>query len=307
MDIGIIGLGRMGGNMARRLRRGDHRVVAWTRDAAKVGEIVAETGAEGATSLEDVCKKLPAPRVVWSMVPSGEPTAQVIGELGKHLASGDIVIDGGNSHYRESMSRATALARQGIEMLDCGTSGGVWGLEKGYCLMVGGAAPAFKHVTPILETLAPPDGFARVGPSGAGHFVKMVHNGIEYALMQAYGEGFELMKESPFAIDLARVARLWMQGSVVRSWLLELAGDALEKNPELEGIKGWVADSGEGRWTVLDAVESAVATPTIALALFARFASRKEDAFGLRLLAALRDEFGGHGVKRDDDSKEGAG
>lgn len=297
MQIAIVGLGKMGGNMVKRLVRGGHDVVAFDRDAAAVERAVAD-GAKGAASLEDAVSKLSAPRAVWVMVPSGVPTEATIAELGKRLDTGDIVIDGGNSNFRDSMRRAHELEEKKIRFLDAGTSGGVWGLEVGYCLMVGGERTAYDHVLPILTTLAPKDGLGYFGKAGAGHFVKMVHNGIEYAMMQAYAEGFELLDATDFGFDLRQVTKVWNHGSVVRSWLLELAERAFDKDPKLEGLKAYVEDSGEGRWTVNEAVNHAVAVPTIAASLFARFSSRKENALSLRVLSALRNEFGGHAVKK---------
>ncbi len=297
MQIAIVGLGKMGGNMVKRLVRGGHDVVAFDRDAAAV-ERAAADGAKGAASLEDAVSKLSAPRAVWVMVPSGVPTEATIAELGKLLDAGDVVIDGGNSNFRDSMRRAHELEEKKIRFLDAGTSGGVWGLEVGYCLMVGGERTAYDHVLPILTTLAPKDGLGYFGKAGAGHFVKMVHNGIEYAMMQAYAEGFELLDATDFGFDLRQVTKVWNHGSVVRSWLLELAERAFDKDPKLEGLKAYVEDSGEGRWTVNEAVNHAVAVPTIAASLFARFSSRKENALSLRVLSALRNEFGGHAVKK---------
>ena len=298
----MVGLGRMGGNMARRLRRGGHHVIATTRDPARLREAVETDGVEGADSIATLCARLPAPRLVWLMLPAGDATAAAIDAAESRLDAGDVLVDGGNAHWRDSVARARRLATRGVHFLDAGVSGGIWGLTEGYCLMIGGPKVGFDRAEPILRTLAPPDGYLHVGESGAGHFVKMVHNGIEYALMQAYGEGFELLDRSGLDLDLPRIAALWNRGSVVRSWLLELATRALAANPRLEGISGWVEDSGEGRWTVLQAVESGVPTPAIAQALFQRFASRQPDAFGLRLIAALRDEFGGHGVRRSSDA-----
>ncbi len=295
MQIAIVGLGKMGGNMVKRLLGGGHQVVAYDRDPAAV-ERLAKEGAVGASSLADLVSKLEAPRAVWVMVPAGGPTEGTIVELSKLLSPNDIVIDGGNSNFKDSQRRAKELAEKKIRFLDAGTSGGVWGLEVGYCLMVGGDRSAYDHILPALTTLAPKDGLDYFGEAGAGHYVKMVHNGIEYAMMQAYAEGFELLKECPYEFDLRKVTRVWRNGSVVRSWLLDLADRAFDKDPELGDLKAYVNDSGEGRWTVDECVANAVSAPTIALSLFARFASRKENAFGLRVLAALRNEFGGHAV-----------
>jgi 6-phosphogluconate dehydrogenase len=248
-------------------------------------------------SLADLVSKLDPPRTVWVMVPAGDPTEQTIGELSTLLGKGDLIVDGGNSKFRDSMRRADELAARGLLFVDAGTSGGIWGLKEGYCLMVGGTEEAFRRVEPALKTLAPKDGYAHVGPCGAGHFTKMVHNGIEYAMLQAYAEGFEILKASPFQPDLHQLARLWNRGSVVRSWLLELAESAFAKDPDLSKIRGYVDDSGEGRWTVLEAVNESVPAPAIAASLFARFASRQEDSFAMKVIAALRNEFGGHAVK----------
>lgn len=297
MQIAIIGLGKMGGNMAKRLLRGGHQVVAYDRDAAAV-EALAKEGATAASSLEDVVSKLTQPRAVWVMVPSGKPFDMTKATLMTTLAADDIVIDGGNSDFRESMKHSVDLATKKIRWLDCGTSGGVWGLENGYCLMVGGDQSAYEHLLPILSTLAPKEGQQYFGKAGAGHFAKMVHNGIEYAMMQAYAEGFELLKASEFGFDLHKLTHVWNQGGVVRSWLLELAERAFKKDPELKELKAYVDDNGMGRWTVREAINHAVAAPAISAALFARFASRQENGFGLRVLAALRNEFGGHAVKK---------
>jgi 6-phosphogluconate dehydrogenase len=297
MELGFIGLGRMGANMVERLLRGKHRVVAFNRTPEKTKEIVKK-GAEGAFSLPELVGKLSAPRVVWVMVPAGEPVQSMIDELSRLLSPGDIIVDGGNSRYTDSVRRAADLKARGFGFLDAGTSGGIWGLEVGYCLMVGGEKDDFKRLEPALTTLAPPNGHLHCGPAGAGHFVKMVHNGIEYGLMQAYAEGFEIMKASPFKLDLVKVARLWNQGSVVRSWLLELAERALKKDPELASIGAYVEDSGEGRWTVQQAIDTNVPAPVITYSLFARFISRQTESFAAKVLAALRNEFGGHAVKK---------
>ncbi|MDW7709236.1 MAG: decarboxylating 6-phosphogluconate dehydrogenase [Deferrisomatales bacterium] len=301
MDIGMIGLGRMGLNMVTRLLGGGHRVVAYDLSADAVGS-AEEQGAEGAASLGDLAGKLAAPRVIWVMVPAGDPTEQTIAGLAGRLSPGDVVVDGGNSNYKDSQRRAAEFAEKGLRFVDAGTSGGVWGLTEGYSLMVGGAPEAVALLRPALETLAPaPDrGWGHVGPSGAGHFVKMVHNGIEYGLMQAYAEGFELMqRKEAFGLDLHQIAELWREGSVVRSWLLDLAARALAENPGLEGIGAQVADSGEGRWTVQEGVELGVPLPVITLALQNRFRSRQPAPFGDKLLAALRNQFGGHAVERE--------
>ncbi len=299
MQIGIVGLGKMGGNMARRLLRAGHRVVVHTRDREKV-EALRREGADGAGSPRELVQALAASRVLLLMLPAGEPTEDMVRSVADLLASGDILIDGGNSFFRDDVRRAAELAPRGIRYLDAGVSGGIWGLAEGYCTMVGGQREAFEHIEPLLRDLAPPGGYLYCGPAGAGHFLKMVHNGIEYALMEAYAEGFELLQASPYgpALDFARVAALWNRGSVIRSWLLELLEEAFRKDPRLEGIRGYVEDTGEGRWTVQQAVDSGVEATGIAHALFKRFDSRKQDTFANRLLAALRAEFGGHAVKK---------
>jgi 6-phosphogluconate dehydrogenase len=297
MRIGMVGLGRMGANMTLRLLRGGHEVTAYDVDP-EAGKKLAADGARPVTSLEELASDIDAPRAVWVMVPAGEVTATTLTSLGDALAEGDVVIDGGNSRYTDTQRRARELATRGIELVDAGTSGGIWGLEEGYSLMVGASPEAFARLEPLFLALAPEGGYAHVGPSGAGHFTKMVHNGIEYALMQSYGEGFELLKASEFELDLARIAEVWRHGSVVRSWLLDLTARALSKDPELSQVKGYVEDSGEGRWTVETAIDSAVPAPVIAASLFARFSSRQEESFSAKLLAALRNEFGGHEVRR---------
>ena len=297
MQIAIVGLGKMGGNLVKRLLGGGHEVVAFDRDPAAVERLVKQ-GATGASSLADVVSRLSGPRAVWVMVPSGQPTEDTIRELARTMAPDDIVIDGGNSNFRDSIRHSTELTEKKIRFLDAGTSGGIWGLKVGYCLMVGGDESAYKDIFPALKTLAPEGGLDYFGKAGAGHYVKMVHNGIEYAMMQSYAEGFELLKATDFGYDLKQVTKVWNHGSVVRSWLLELAELAFNKDPELKDLKAWVDDSGEGRWTVNEAVAHAVAVPTIAAALFARFVSRQENSFAMRVLAALRNEFGGHAVKK---------
>ena len=300
MEIGMVGLGRMGGNMSERLRRGGHRVVSYDRDP-DTRQAAAASGCEVVDSLEGFVEALPAPRVVWVMVPSGNPTEATVAALGDVLESGDLVVDGGNSNYNDSMRRGESLRRRGIEMVDAGVSGGIWGLAEGYCLMVGGSEEAVALVEPVFRTLAPtPEtGYAHVGPLGAGHFVKMVHNGIEYGLMQAYAEGFELMRaKQSFDLDVGQIAEIWRHGSVVRSWLLDLTAAALDEDASLSGIAPWVDDSGEGRWTVEESIELAVPLPVISMALQARFRSRDEDQFAFRLLAAMRNQFGGHAVRR---------
>ena len=295
MEITMIGLGKMGLNMVKRLLRGGHTVYANNRSAAPVAEAEA-AGAKGLASLADL-KKLAAPRVVWVMVPSGAPTNETIDQLVGILSTGDIVIDGGNSMFRDSIEHHKKLRASGISFLDAGTSGGVWGLEVGYCLMVGGEKEVFARVEPIFKTLAPKDGYLFVGGPGAGHFTKMIHNGIEYGMMQAYAEGFEILRASGYGIDLKEVCHLWNQGGVVRSWLLELAELAFARDADLSSIAGYVQDSGEGRWTILEAINHGVPAPVITMSLFTRFRSRQTDSFQAKVLAALRNEFGGHAVK----------
>ncbi len=287
MKIGLVGLGRMGAGIAERLRRAGHEVVGYDRDPK-----VSQVG-----SLSELVHELKPPRVVWVMVPAGDATESTLRDLAGLVSAGDILIDGGNSHYKDSIRRAGELNERGIKFLDIGTSGGIWGLEAGFCLMAGGPRDAFEIAEPLLKALAPEGGYAYVGSSGAGHFVKMVHNGIEYGMLQAYAEGFDLLQAAEFGIDLHQVAALWNHGSVVRSWLLELAERAFAKDPALEQLRGYVDDSGEGRWTVLDSVERGVATDVIAHALFRRFTSREENSFSMRVIAALRNEFGGHPIK----------
>ena len=297
MRLAMIGLGRMGGNMVRRLLRGGHDLVVHDRNPEAVRQLVG-LGAIGAGDLPDLCARLPAPRVIWLMVPAGAAVDETIEQVEPHLAAGDIVIDGGNSNFRDTMRRAARLRERGIELVDAGTSGGVWGLENGYCLMMGGSAGAVAHCEPIFTTLAPEHGHAHVGPAGAGHFVKMIHNGIEYGMLQAYAEGYEILHATPdFSLDLHQVAALWNHGSVVRSWLNELAERAFAGDAQLSGIKGYVEDSGEGRWTVQEAIDLNVPAPVITLSLLARFRSRQEESFGAKVIAALRHEFGGHAVR----------
>ena len=299
MEIGLYGLGRMGGNMVTRLARGGHRVVASNRSRGPVDDAKGH-GAEGAYSIEELAGSLKAPRVLWSMVPAGQATDDALEEMAAHASPGDVLVDGANSYFRDSMRRAQHYSAKGLHYLDIGVSGGIWGLENGYCMMVGGPTEGVEIVRPALDTLAPPDGWAHFGKSGAGHFVKMVHNGIEYGMMQAYGEGFELMHASDFSLDLQRVAQVWTQGSVVRSWLLELAERAFEQEgSDLAGIKGYVADSGEGRWTINEAIAHDVPMTSLAHALFARFTSRQEDSYAMKVAAALRNQFGGHAVKKE--------
>ena len=297
MDIGFIGLGKMGLNMVTRLQRAGHQVTAYDRSADALANATA-AGCTGASSLSDLVQRLKAPRAVWIMVPSGPPTEETVHAVAALLQPGDIIIDGGNTRFHDDARRSKELAANKVRYIDAGTSGGVWGLKNGYCLMVGGEKEAVERLAPIFETLAPPNGWAHVGAAGAGHYVKMVHNGIEYSLMQGYAEGFELMSKSDYRLDLARIADLWMQGSVVRSWLLELAASALKEDPRLDRLKGFVQDSGEGRWMVADAIEKNVPVPTLSAALFTRFRSRQEESFAEKMLAALRNAFGGHAVKR---------
>ena len=300
VEIGLAGLGRMGGNMARRWMRAGHRVIGWTRSAATAAPLAAE-GMIAAASLEDLVSRLRPPRAVWVMLPAGAPTEEAVTRLGGLLERGDALIDGGNTWYKDDLRRAAALERRGIHYFDQGTSGGVWGLENGYCLMIGGPAEVFERLRPAFTALAPgaDRGWARVGPVGAGHFVKMVHNGIEYGMMQSYAEGFALLAgRREFGIDLRQVAAIWDHGSVVRSWLLQLIERALREDPGLRGLEPWVEDSGEGRWTVQEGIEQAVPLPVIALSLMARFRSRQPASFADRLLAALRNQFGGHAVRK---------
>ncbi len=298
MKLGLIGLGKMGANMTERLLNDKHEVVVYdlNQDSVKNSE---SKGAKGSISIEDLVSNFEKPRVVWIMVPSGNPVQQTIETLKNLLEKNDIVIDGGNSYYKDSVARGKLLAERGINFLDAGVSGGIWGLKEGYCTMVGGEEKIFKYCEPIFKTLAPPNGYKYIGKSGAGHFVKMVHNGIEYGLMQAYAEGFEIMHASDYNVDLSGVANLWGKGSVVRSWLLELLADALKDDKNLSGIKGWVEDSGEGRWAVAEAIEKNIPAPVITQSLFMRLRSRQDESYGAKILAALRNEFGGHAVKRE--------
>jgi 6-phosphogluconate dehydrogenase len=302
MQIGFVGLGKMGGNMVHRIHRdSDHQVVAFDFSADAVAAAEGH-GATGAASLEDLVSRLDAPRAVWIMVPAGDPTEQTVARLGELLSEGDLVIDGGNTNWHDDQRRAGLLAERGIDYVDVGTSGGVWGLDVGYCMMVGGVQPAVDRIAAILDVLAPPDGWRRFGDAGAGHFVKMVHNGVEYGMMQAYAEGFEIFHKSEFPIDNAEVAALWNRGSVVRSWLCELAELAFrEEGNDLAGLKGHVSDSGEGRWTIIDAMALDVPTPVITASLYARFYSRGEGDYTARMLAALRAQFGGHAVQKQAD------
>ncbi len=296
MQLAMIGLGRMGGNMVRRLVQGGHELIVYDLSAEGI-KVVAAKGVRAAKDLADLAKQLSPRRVVWVMMPAGAPVESTIDQLVPHLSRGDIVIDGGNSNFRDSRRRAEALGKEGIEFVDVGTSGGIWGLTIGYCLMIGATPGAFQHCEPIFRTLAPPDGYAHVGPCGAGHYVKMVHNGIEYGLLQAYAEGYEILHASQdFELHLGQIAKLWNHGSVVRSWLNELAERAFSRDDQLAGIRGYVEDSGEGRWTVEEAMRLDVPAPVITLSLLARFRSRQEESFGAKVIAALRNEFGGHSV-----------
>lgn len=297
MELGFVGLGKMGMNMVTRLQRDQHRIVVYDRATDLIKQAEGQ-GCIGATSLADLVSKLSAPRAVWIMVPSGAPTEDTIQATAALLQPGDTIIDGGNTRFHDDVRRAAALKAKGIDYVDAGTSGGIWGLKIGYCLMVGGEASVVKRIEPIFKTLAPENGWAHVGGVGAGHYVKMVHNGIEYSMMQGYAEGFELMSKSEYDLNLAKIADLWMHGSVVRSWLLELGASALSQDPRLEKLKGYVQDSGEGRWMILDAIEKDVPVPTLTAALFTRFRSRQQETFAEKMLAALRNAFGGHAVRR---------
>lgn len=297
MEIGFVGLGKMGMNMVTRLRRDNHRVVAFDRTTDLVKQAEGQ-GCIGVSSLSDLISKLAPPRAVWIMVPSGSPTEETVQAVAALMQKGDTIIDGGNTKFHDDVRRAAELKKKGIEYVDAGTSGGVWGLKLGYCLMVGGPKDTVQRLSPILKTLAPENGWAHMGDHGAGHYVKMVHNGIEYSMMQGYAEGFELMSRSEYKLDLAKIADLWMHGSVVRSWLLELAAGALADDPHLDKLKGYVQDSGEGRWMIMDAIDKDVPVPTLTTALFTRFRSRQEESFAEKMLAALRNAFGGHTVRK---------
>ncbi|HYU54482.1 MAG TPA: decarboxylating 6-phosphogluconate dehydrogenase [Gemmatimonadaceae bacterium] len=298
MRLAMIGLGRMGGNMSERLIKGGHEVVVYARKAEEVQRYVSK-GATGASGVSDVTSKLKSPRIVWIMVPAGKPVEETIASLLPSLTKGDVIIDGGNSNYRDSMRRAAELQTRGIHFIDSGTSGGIWGLANGYCLMIGASPEAFKLCEPIFKTLAPPDGYAHMGPPGSGHYVKMIHNGIEYGMLQAYAEGYEILHASKdFKLDLHKIAGVWNHGSVVRSWLNELAETAFEKDADLAALRGYVEDSGEGRWTVQEAIDLDVPAPVITLSLLTRLRSRQTDSFSAKVIAALRNEFGGHAVKK---------
>jgi 6-phosphogluconate dehydrogenase len=298
MRIGFIGLGRMGSNMVRRLVRDGHQIVAYNRTPEKTREIAGE-GAEASFSIAELVSRLEKPRTVWIMVPAGDATEAQIDELLEHLEPGDTIVDGGNTNFHDDQRRHTALGQKGIRYVDAGVSGGIWGLANGFCLMVGGEPESVKPLEPIFLTLAPEDGYLHVGGAGAGHYVKMIHNGIEYGMMQAYAEGFEIMHASDYDLQLAPIAKLWNHGSVVRSWLLELAERAFADDQDLTHLRGWVEDSGEGRWTVQEAIDRDVPSPVITLSLLTRFRSRQDDSYGAKVLAALRNEFGGHAVKTE--------
>jgi 6-phosphogluconate dehydrogenase len=303
VELGIVGLGKMGANMAKRLARGGHKVIVYNRTVEKSYALAKEDHRIIASdSLVELVAKLTPPRVVWTMVPSGEATEKMVDSLAGILSPGDTIIDGGNSHYTDTVRRGIKVKEKGLNFVDVGTSGGIWGLKEGYSMMVGGEKKAVEHLRPILETLAPgkSKGWGWVGPSGAGHYVKMVHNGIEYGMMEAYGEGFEILRaKKEFDLDLHEIAEIWRYGSVVRSWLLDLTAVALSKDQDLKDIKGWVADSGEGRWTVAEAIDQGIPAPVITLSLLMRFASRQEERYADKLLAAMRQQFGGHPVKTE--------
>jgi 6-phosphogluconate dehydrogenase len=296
MQLGFIGLGRMGLNMVSRLTQGGHHIVAFDRSAEAMSR-AATAGAETAASLEALVARLRAPRAIWIMVPAGEPTESTVTALADLLSRGDVIVDGGNTNFHDDVRRAAVLSARQIHYVDAGTSGGIWGLREGYCLMIGGEPEICRGLEPVFRTLAPEHGYLHIGPHGSGHFVKMIHNGIEYGLMQAYAEGFELLQQSEYTIDLAAVAEVWRHGSVVRSWLLDLAARALSEDPGLSQLEAYVEDSGEGRWTVQEAIDRGVPLPAITAALFTRYASRQDNAFAGRFLAALRHQFGGHAVK----------
>ncbi|MFL5640416.1 MAG: phosphogluconate dehydrogenase (NAD(+)-dependent, decarboxylating) [Gemmatimonadaceae bacterium] len=298
MRLAMIGLGRMGGNMSERLMRGGHDMVVFDRTAATAEKYVG-LGATRAPTLQEISGKLKSPRIVWIMVPAGKPVDETIAAILPGMSSGDVIIDGGNSNFHDTMRRAAELEKKGIAFVDCGTSGGIWGLANGYCLMIGASPEAFKLCEPIFKTLAPTDGYAHMGPPGSGHYVKMIHNGIEYGALQAYAEGYEILHASKdFKLDLHKIAAVWNRGSVVRSWLNELAEKAFEKDPSLSDLRGYVEDSGEGRWTVQEAIDLDVPAPVITLSLLARLRSRQQDSFSAKVIAALRNEFGGHAVKK---------
>ena len=298
MKLGMIGLGKMGGNMTERLMKGGHEVVVFDRSPETIARYVA-LGSQGANDAADMVAKLSAPRIVWIMVPAGKPVDDTIAALLPGMSKGDVIIDGGNSNFHDTMRRAAALQQEGIELIDSGTSGGIWGLANGYCLMIGASNEAFSLCEPIFKTLAPPDGYAHMGAAGSGHYVKMIHNGVEYGMLQAYAEGYEILHASKdFDLDLKKIASVWNRGSVVRSWINELAEAAFEKDSDLDALKGFVADSGEGRWTVQEAIDLDVPAPVITLSLLMRLRSRQDDSFSAKVIAALRNEFGGHAVQK---------
>jgi len=302
MRAAIIGLGKMGSNMARRLMKDGHEIIGFNRTPQVTNEMTEDDGLIPAFSIEEAVEKLSSPKIVWIMVPAGDPTEETIVALSSLLDKEDIIIDGGNSNYKDTLRRGKYLKEKGIAFIDVGTSGGIWGLAEGYSMMVGGDKKPVKVITPLLETLAPTKelGWGHVGPNGSGHFVKMIHNGIEYGMMQAYAEGFEILKaKDAFNLDIYQISEIWRYGSVIRSWLLDLTARALEGNPELEGIKGWVADSGEGRWTVFESIDLDVPAPVITAALQARFVSRDEENYAAKILSAMRNQFGGHAVQKD--------
>ncbi|MFV1948620.1 MAG: phosphogluconate dehydrogenase (NAD(+)-dependent, decarboxylating) [Anaerolineales bacterium] len=302
MRAAIIGLGKMGSNMARRLMKDGHEIVGFNLTPQVTKEMAEDDGLIPAFSIEEVVEKLSYPKVVWIMVPAGDPTEATIVALSQLLEKEDIIIDGGNSNYKDTIKRSESLKEKGIALIDVGTSGGIWGLAEGYSMMVGGDKKSVKVITPLLETLAPTKdlGWGHVGPNGSGHFVKMVHNGIEYGMMQAYAEGFEILKaKDTFNLDLYQISEIWRFGSVIRSWLLDLTALAFKENPELEGVKGWVADSGEGRWTVFESIDLDVPAPVITAALQARFVSRDKENYAAKILSAMRNQFGGHAIKKD--------
>ena len=298
MRLAMIGLGRMGGNMSERLMKGGHEMIVFDRSPEAIAKYAA-MGAASSTGAADAASKMKSPRIVWIMVPAGKPVDETIAALAGVLGKGDVIIDGGNSNFHDSMRRAAELKPKGIEFIDCGTSGGIWGLANGYCLMIGASDAAFKLCEPIFKTLAPENGYAHVGPPGSGHYVKMIHNGVEYGMLQAYAEGYEILHASrDFKLDLHQIASVWNHGSVVRSWINELAEEAFKRDANLDALKGYVEDSGEGRWTVQEAIDLDVPAPVITLSLLARLASRQPDSFSAKVIAALRNEFGGHAVKK---------
>lgn len=296
MELGFIGLGKMGGNMVQRLLNDGHKIVVFDRNTDAVQALI-EKGAQASESLEDMVAKLAKPCAIWVMVPSGDPVTHTLNALKPLLSPDDIIIDGGNSNFKDTQRRAAELKEANIHYMDVGTSGGIWGLKNGYCMMIGGETECFQRLEPLFKTLAPEEGYLHVGVSGAGHYSKMIHNGIEYGMMEAYGEGFEILRASGFNFDLAKLSHLWMRGSVIRSWLLELCENAFTEDGDLSQIQGYVEDSGEGRWTVIEALEKNVPAPALTLALMIRFRSRQQDSFSAKVIAALRNQFGGHGVK----------